>query len=181
MALDDEVSLIPDLYYDILSRIIPGIIFVAAYNFDDFKGSLNIQLIALGLILSYLIGFVFYIVTAFLWHHLFYRFKRLVSFFFRKIEYIYISEVWRVIRFEVPAVYVKPVIKVVAELSMFRTFTIIPILFFIYRPKVLSSFSQFVYVLLLLVSFAIFSLCMLNRHKALCAQIRQMQRSRQVA
>jgi hypothetical protein len=60
-------SSIPEIYFDIIARVVPGAIAIAAYKFDSLSTNLNTPTISFALLCSYFIGMVLQIIGELIW------------------------------------------------------------------------------------------------------------------
>jgi hypothetical protein len=78
-------SSVPEIYFDIIGRVIPGSVAIGLYQFDSLTHTLNTPTVSFALVASYFLGMILDIVGSRLWELLFYAAQpalaRRISFF----------------------------------------------------------------------------------------------------
>lgn len=62
-----EASTIPEIYYDLIARVVPGALILVAYGWKDIDKGFNAGMLTVGLIFSYILGLVLSLGAALLW------------------------------------------------------------------------------------------------------------------
>jgi hypothetical protein len=60
-------SSIPEIYFDVIARVVPGAIAIAAYKFNSLSSNLNTPTISFALLCSYFIGMLLQVVGELIW------------------------------------------------------------------------------------------------------------------
>lgn len=140
MAADEKLSVIPEVYFDIIGRLIPGGLLLGVYFFRNLKEDLNFPTTVFAFICSYSIGFSLNILGEF------------ISVIVSKIEYIFkekpveTEDIWGKIRKDLRESDKVLMIKLYAEFAMFKSLTIGIIICMIYRPNIFDYIITWKYV-----------------------------------
>ena len=62
-----QASAIPEIYYDIIARIVPGALILVAYRWKDIDRGFDAGMLTVGLLFSYILGLVLSLLAARLW------------------------------------------------------------------------------------------------------------------
>ena len=62
-----EASAIPEIYYDLIARIVPGALILVAYTWKDIEKGFHAGMLTLGLLFSYTLGLVLQLLAARFW------------------------------------------------------------------------------------------------------------------
>lgn len=165
---------IPEFYYDVISRITPGALLLAAYFFQDVNSSLKVQSIALAVLLSYVIGFVLGFVSNTIWAKMFFMRPRLVKWLYRKRKYYTLAEVWKLIRHELSEADKARFIKKNAEFALLENLTLLPVIITVYRPDILQGITEWKVWLCATGCFILLCFCMLSCRIGLCRMVHTM-------
>ncbi|HET9418877.1 MAG TPA: hypothetical protein VFO30_06010 [Chthoniobacterales bacterium] len=131
-------SSIPEIYFDIIARVVPGAIAIAAYNFDSLSKNLNTPTISFALLCSYFLGMLLEIVGDSIWNNTFYKLQpglRAKTLFWGRLklfDFDSLKDIWEWLR-KLPAAERPVFTKMTAERSMFQT-TALLFLFWIFFP-----------------------------------------------
>lgn len=137
---DNALSLIPEIFFDIIGRVIPGLILIILYQLPTCAMQITNLDIALELIASYVIGFLLEIITQTI-EYVIYLGVRSVPIKIICHNYCYTdNKLWKCIRKS--GNYLNS-IKMMAEKSMFRSLTLVAIIIFIWPPRFLYHYFCF--------------------------------------
>ena len=159
----EKMGVFPDFFFDIISRLVPGIILLYPYHFNYINQKLSIQAIIVGLTFAYVLGFILNIIGGPIWSVLFRR-HALLSRLFKPNAYYRGDEIWKNKRKNILAIQRKLMVKVRAEFILFRSLTLLPPIFIVIKPPALTiSITQ------LLLSFLLFCFCMIYTYRTACS------------
>jgi hypothetical protein len=153
--MGEIAALIPEIYYDIIARIIPGIFFLGLYKFNSISTA-STKEIFYGLICSYILGLLFHIIS---WRILYTLMKKLLPFFNFKEEKKHWDLIWN-----------KPVpdrnmfTKMMAEKALFRNLSFASLILAIYPPCIFVCICCYPWIFGI-VLFILFVLCMCTVEK----------------
>ena len=133
-------SSIPEIYFDIIARVVPGAIAIAAYSFDSLSKNLNTPTISFALLCSYFLGMLLEIIGDSIWNNTFYKVQpklrgkalfggRLKLFDFDSLEHL-----WEWLR-QLPAAERPVFTKMTAERSMFQTTALLFLFWIVFPPQ----------------------------------------------
>jgi hypothetical protein len=135
-------SSIPEIYFDIIARVVPGAIAIAAYKFDSLSHNLNTPTISFALLCSYFLGLLFHVLGDTLWLHLFYRWQPALG---RRLRFFAVHpllDVWAWIR-HLPIAERAVYTKMAAERSMFQGVALLGLIWIFFPPPVVTrSYSH---------------------------------------
>jgi len=66
-----QASAIPEIYYDILARVVPGALILIAYAWKDIDKDFHTSNLTLGLLFSYILGLSLNLVAERFWYYAF--------------------------------------------------------------------------------------------------------------
>lgn len=154
MDTKDLTENVTELQFDVIGRIVPGAVVVCAYTWHMKLDTSAFSILSIGLITSYVIGFVLELVVMkfFIWPVSdpvlrWYRKKN------PKCRLLYDHGMWDVVRSK-PAEHQRVFVKRIAEKTMFRSLTFASLLGFALPPVSLRPHLWW-----LLVAAGVFSLC----------------------
>ncbi len=64
-----EASAIPEIYYDLIARVVPGALILVAYGLNDIGKGFTAGMLTIGLLFSYILGLVLSLGAALLWEY----------------------------------------------------------------------------------------------------------------
>ena len=70
-----ETSAIPEIYYDLIARIVPGTIALGVYGWGEINKGFDLGKLSLGLIFSYMTGLMLNLLAEQFWHFIFFRWR----------------------------------------------------------------------------------------------------------
>jgi len=172
----DEKSLrkldetIPEIYFDIIARIIPGALTILIYFGDRVLQDSNFLRIIASLLFSYLIGIILDIVSDIVLNRIIFRpFFILLKII--RIELLSDSILWIKIR-NLRADQILVFNKMMAEKAMLRSIILVNLVIFFYRPSLFQSDHFF---LLGGVSLAVLFLCHFSLQLYVTERIRNLE------
>ena len=133
-------SSVPEIYFDIIARVVPGAIAIGLYSFGPNLHEFNTPTIGfVALICSYFLGMILHIVSDRLWDWGFYSWQpsaaECCSFFHLYKD----ADLWRWIRLSLGPTDRNVFTKMMAEKAMFRSTSLIAIASAFYPPIILHS------------------------------------------
>ena len=149
-----ETSAIPEIYYDLIARIVPGTIALGVYGWGEINKGFDLGKLSLGLIFSYMTGLMLNLLAEQFWHFILFRWRSKLwkSAKARKTD----GELWLWIR-SIPLIDRNLYTKMMAEKSLFASLTVGSLIMFCVPPPILPrhlvGFAS-------VISFVIFSACM---------------------
>ena len=174
-----ETSAIPEIYYDLIARIVPGALFLSVYGWKEIDKTFDAAKISFALVLSYLIGLVLNLLAGRFWHFAF--FKRREKLGKRAQTVRSDGELWLWIR-NLPLVDRNLYTKMMAEKMLFSSLSIaslITSLIILVRPPPESVFHDVsrCYSVIPIAFFAFFSWCMFRVNEWLSKPYERAQES----
>jgi hypothetical protein len=131
-------SSIPEIYFDIIARVVPGAIGIGLYNFESLAPNLTTPTVSFVLVCSYFLGMLLHVVGDSIWSGIFYRWQpaigKRISFF----RFHGILSLWEWIRGLLPAdraVFTK----MMAERSMFQGASLVALAAVFYPPQLICK------------------------------------------
>src|SRR6266478_964898 len=70
-----EASTVPEIYYDIIARIVPGALILIAYKWKDIDKGLGAGMLTVGLLFSYILGLVLNLFAARFWDCIYFKWR----------------------------------------------------------------------------------------------------------
>ena len=169
-------SQIPNFYFDLIARIIPGIIATSFYlpnfNLQAFfeKNTLSI------FILSYFVGLILNTLSVDIWRWVYKETPLLRLISLRKLSPYEDRPIWSWLRYEVKPKYRGIFIKMLAELIMLKSTTLISFIWLIYPPSILNNCFQDVRAVILII-FLILFYCMVRANLRIINNKKQYEES----
>jgi hypothetical protein len=148
-------SAIPEIYYDVIARIVPGALVLGVYRWEDIAKGFNAGTLSVGLIFSYMAGLMLNLVAERFWHFIYFRWKSKLwaSAQARSTD----GELWLWIR-GIPLIDRNLYTKMMAEKMLFASLSVGSLLMWVVPPP--EFVAQHVGWWNSLILFAIFSACM---------------------
>jgi len=171
MPSTDNFSLIPDFFYDVLLRLIPGTLLLSLYFFDALKQSLNIQTITIALMIAYVLGYTMNILSGTLWNWLLFKHRRWINFILQGRTHYDYPDIWKITIHELPGMDRILVTKSIGEHLLYKSLTLIPLVCLFYKPGILITLSPLSYWGGLATLFVLFTFCMLSTYRWLCGSM----------
>jgi len=140
-------SSIPEIYFDIIARVVPGAIAIAAYNFDSLSKNLNTPTISFALLCSYFLGMLLEVIGDSIWNNTFYKWqpawrgKSLFGGRLKLFDFDSLEQIWEWLR-KLPAAERPVFTKMTAERSMFQTTTILFLFWILFPPQFVEKVSD---------------------------------------
>ena len=164
-------SAIPEIYYDLIARIVPGALILSAYGLGQIDKKFYAGEITFALILSYVIGLVLDILAGWFWWVTFFKRQKFWKKGWKNADrYKNDGELWLWIR-SLRLVDRNLYTKMMAEKMLFASLSLASLFMFLIvliRPPVcpLYCISRW-YSIVVLILFAFFSWCMFRVNKSL--------------
>ena len=160
-------SLIPEFFFDVIARLIPGVVMVYLIGWTKLEDELTVQAIFFSILISYLIGYILNIISSIIWDLLLFSHKKMLNIFKGFTTPHTLQEIWDISYEKVNPIERLKILKMIAEFQMFRSLSIIPIFLIFYSehiapPSALNSpWTQ-------LALFILFVVCMLGTYIGKC-------------
>jgi len=172
-SVKDSLSSIPDLFYDLIGRLIPGSLFLALVFWPWLSKELNIQTISLAIIISYFLGLFFSVIGNNLWGSLLFNHKTRIKKFMRGNPCHKDQEIWDISRGTINILDRRLITKMMAEKTMFSSLTLICLIAAVFPPTEFFIQNTFLVRLFFLVSFFLMVFCMITVHKWISLYLRK--------
>jgi hypothetical protein len=164
-------SAIPEIYYDLIARIVPGALFLSVYGWKQIDERFDAGKLSFALILSYLIGLVLNLLAGRFWHFAFFKRRKRLG---KRAQTVRSDgELWLWIRNLSPGDRNRYT-KMIAEKMLFSSLSIaslITSLVILVRPPYECAFHDVsrCYSVIPIAFFAFFSWCMFRINEKLTA------------
>jgi len=174
-----EASAIPEIYYDIIARIVPGALILAAYTSRDINERLDTAKLTVGLLLSYMLGLVLNLLAERLWHWTYLKWR--TNLWKNPKERKTDRDLWRWIR-SLPLVDRNLYTKMMAEQKLFSTLSV-GTFFMCFAPpcELVTQIDRGYSTLLFAILCVIFSKCFFRENTFLSSNMRQYNKPRETA
>ncbi len=163
-----EASAIPEIYYDLIARIVPGALILGTYGWGQIDKGFDVGKLGVGLLFSYMLGLLLNLAAERFWHYAYFnwRTKLWKSARDRKTD----GELWLWIR-RIPLVDRNLYTKMMAEKTLFSSLSIASLVMFVAPPYefVVHDIRWWHSALL----FTIFSACMFRVNTFLSWHMRE--------
>jgi hypothetical protein len=166
-----EASAIPEIYYDLISRIVPGALILVAYRWKDIDKGFHAGMLTVGLLFSYVLGLVLNLTAARFWDCTYFKWRSKLrkDAKERKTD----AELWLWIR-SLPLVDRKLYTKMMAEKKLFSSLTFGSLwMCFVPPSEFVEHIGRWCSALLFAVVSAVFFACMLRVNTFLSWHMRQ--------
>lgn len=131
-------SSIPEIYFDIIARVIPGVIAIGIYKPAALSNALSTPALALILLCSYFLGLLLHVVGDSIWWIIFYKWQPRMAKHISWLKVDTIAELWEWIR-NLPLVHRAVFTKMMAERSMFQATALIALASVFFPPRAVSK------------------------------------------
>ena len=170
--MKETINLIPELFYDIISRFVPATVLLVIYFPEYLSYEFNFQTTIFLIFLIYIIGFLLGNFGSIIWSKFYFDHPILIKLVFsRKVKYYTSSEIWKYTLGIIDEKEKNGHKKLIAEYVMFRSLSIQVFFFLFYRPDFLNDFTNLEFFFFLFIWWFVFSFSKLHLYRATCILI----------
>jgi nicotinamide riboside transporter PnuC len=175
--IKEFISSIPEFFYDLIARLIPGSIFIVLYIYElpSKSEELNVLTISFAIIISYFLGIIFSLIGTEVWGLMLFNHKELLKIYFPKNVMYTDQYIWNISRSSFKPADRKLITKMMAEKTMFCSTSLIFFIALIFPPYKIFFINTCHMRSCFIILFLIMTFCMITMHKWICLNVDNLQ------